>query len=35
MSAIISDMAIERQPDPKGGRVKLILSGKFLLYKEY
>jgi cyanate lyase len=25
----------ERQPDPKGDRVKLILSGKFLPYKEY
>jgi cyanate lyase len=35
MSAIDFDMAIERQPDPKGDRVKLILSGKFLPYKEY
>jgi cyanate lyase len=25
---------IERQPDPKGDRVRLILSGKFLPYKE-
>ena len=29
MSAIDFDMAIERQPDPKGDRVKLTLSGKF------
>jgi cyanate lyase len=35
MSAIDFDMSIERQPDPKGGRVKLTLSGKFLPYKEY
>jgi cyanate lyase len=34
MSAIDFDMAIERQPDPKGDRVKLTLSGKFLPYKE-
>jgi len=35
MSAIDFDMAIERRPDPKGDRVKLTLSGKFLPYKEY
>lgn len=35
MSAIDFDMAIERQPDPKGDRVRLTLSGKFLPYKEY
>jgi cyanate lyase len=35
MSAIDFDMTIERQPDPKGDRVKLSLSGKFLPYKEY
>ena len=35
MSAIDFDMAIESQPDPKGDRVKLTLSGKFLPYKEY
>ncbi|MBV8507200.1 MAG: cyanase [Alphaproteobacteria bacterium] len=35
MSAIDFDMTIERQPDPKGDRVKLILRGKFLPYKEY
>ena len=35
MSAIDFDMTIERQPDPKGDRVKLTLSGKFLPYKKY
>jgi cyanate lyase len=35
MSAIDFDMAIERQPDPKGDRVKLTMTGKFLAYKEY
>jgi cyanate lyase len=35
MSAIDFDMSIERQPDQKGDRVKLTLSGKFLPYKEY
>ena len=35
MSAIDFDVTIERQPDPKGDRVKLTLSGKFLPYKEY
>ena len=35
MRAIDFDMSIEHQPDPKGDRVKLTLSGKFLPYKEY
>jgi cyanate lyase len=35
MNAIDFDMSIEREPDPKGDRVKLTLSGKFLPYKEY
>ena len=35
MSAIDFDMAIERQPDPKGDRVRVTMSGKFLPYKEY
>ncbi len=35
MSAIDFEMAIERQPNSKGDRVKLTLSGKFLPYKEY
>jgi cyanate lyase len=35
MSAIDFDMQMERQPDPKGDRVKLTMSGKFLGYKRY
>jgi cyanate lyase len=35
MSAIDFDMELERQPDPRGDRVKLTLSGKFLPYKYY
>jgi cyanate lyase len=35
MSAIDFDMSIERQPDQKGDRVKMTMSGKFLSYKEY
>jgi cyanate lyase len=35
MSAIDFDMAIERQPHPKGDRVKLVMSGKFLPFKYY
>ncbi|MGA9894974.1 MAG: cyanase [Xanthobacteraceae bacterium] len=35
MSAIDFDMTIERQPDPKGDRVRLAMSGKFLPYKYY
>ena len=35
MSAIDFSMDIERQPDPKGDRVKVVLSGKFLPYKQY
>ena len=35
MSAIDFDLAIERQPDPKGDRVKITMSGKFLPYKYY
>ena len=35
MSAIDFDLQIERQPDPKGDRVKLTMSGKFLPYKYY
>ena len=35
MSAIDFDMAIERQPDPKGDRVKITMSGKFLNYKRF
>ena len=35
MSAIDFDMRLEREPDQKGDRVKLTLSGKFLPYKRY
>jgi cyanate lyase len=35
MSAIDFDMQIERQPNPKGDRVKITMSGKFLPYKYY
>jgi cyanate lyase len=35
MSAIDFSMDITREPDPKGDRVKVVLSGKFLPYKTY
>jgi len=35
MSAIDFDMTLERQPDPKGDRVRIVMSGKFLAYKRY
>ena len=35
MSAIDFDMTMERQPDQKGDRVKIGVSGKFLGYKTY
>ncbi len=35
MSAIDFDMTLERQPDQKGDRVRMVLSGKFLSYKRY
>jgi cyanate lyase len=35
MSAIDFDMEIERQPNPKGDRVRMTMSGKFLPYKYY
>lgn len=35
MSAIDFDMQIEREPNPKGDRVKISMSGKFLPYKRY
>lgn len=35
MSAIDFDMTMERLPHPKGDRVKLTMSGKFLPYKYY
>jgi cyanate lyase len=35
MSAIDFSMDIAREPDPKGDRVHVVLSGKFLPYKSY
>ena len=35
MSAIDFDMSLERLANPKGDRVKIIMSGKFLPYKYY
>ncbi len=35
MSAIDFEMTLERQPDQKGDRVKIAMSGKFLSYKRY
>ncbi len=35
MSAIDFDMTLERQPDQKGDRVKVGMTGKFLPYKTY
>jgi cyanate lyase len=35
MSAIDFSMDIERQADPKGDRVNVVLSGKFLPYRTY
>jgi cyanate lyase len=35
MSAIDFSMDIVVQPDPKGDRVNVIMSGKFLPYKQY
>ena len=35
MSAIDFNMDLKREPDPKGDRVKIVMSGKFLPYKTY
>ena len=35
MSAIDFSMDIKREPDPKGDRVNVVLSGKFLPYKKF
>ena len=35
MSAIDFSMDIKREADPKGDRVNVVLSGKFLPYKTY
>jgi cyanate lyase len=35
MSAIDFDLTMERQPDPRGDRVKITMTGKFLPFKYY
>lgn len=35
MSAIDFELSFDREPDPKGDRVKLVWSGKFLPYKVF
>jgi cyanate lyase len=35
MSAIDYEMTLERLPDPKGDRVKIVMHGKFLPYRKY
>ena len=35
MSAIDFDLEFDRAPNPKGDRVRLVMSGKFLPYKYY
>ena len=35
MSAIDFSMQVEREPDPRGDRVKITMSGKFLSYKRF
>ena len=35
MSAIDFDLVMERLPDPRGDRVKITMSGKFLPYKRW
>jgi cyanate lyase len=35
MSAIDFNMEIAREPDPKGDRVRITMSGKFLPYKRF
>jgi cyanate lyase len=35
MSAIDFKMELEREPDPAGDRVRIVMSGKYLPYKQY
>jgi len=35
MSAIDFSMSLEREPNPAGDRVKVVMSGKFLPYRRY
>lgn len=35
MSAIDFEMTLDRQPDPKGDRVRIAMTGKFLPYRRF
>ena len=35
MSAIDFSLDLQREPDPKGDRVRIVMSGKFLPYRTY
>lgn len=35
MSAIDFKMDLQREPDPNGDRVRIVMSGKYLAYKSY
>lgn len=35
MSAIDFGMDLQREPDPMGDRVNIVMSGKFLAYKQF
>jgi len=35
MSAIDFEMHVEREPDPHGDRVRVIMSGKYLPYRTF
>jgi len=35
MSAVDMSLTVDREPDPKGDRVRLVMSGKFLAYKKW
>ena len=35
MSAIDFNMDLQREPDPNGDRVRIVMSGKYLSYKSY
>ena len=35
MSAIDFSMSVEREPEPAGDRVRIVMSGKFLPYRRY
>jgi cyanate lyase len=35
MSAIDFSMDLQREPNPAGDRVRIVMSGKYLPYKQY